>query len=207
MEEIVRNINSPAWWFTGVFFILVGLIISGLVKKWIPSLFSYLSESTSLFARGLFRKLRLKYKLRIKSARFDDVLVLREIIKSYILLALFLLSVLIFFSTLTGLSIDFELSRRSLDKENLYRFVFLLTVVVFTTVAASCFPLRGQIKPQLTAGARLHRLLSRIIDSRPSSTVTDTGVSMVKPACSSQVPFRSRKGVIGLPLQGLLFRV
>tara|TARA_R100000501_G_scaffold2927_1_gene6795 strand:- start:8289 stop:8621 length:333 start_codon:yes stop_codon:yes gene_type:complete len=47
----------------------------------------------------------------------------------------------------------------------------------------------------------------RMIESRPSSTVTDTGVSMVNPACSSQVPFRRRKGVIGLPLQGLLFRV
>ena len=62
----------------------------------------------------------------------------------------------------------------------------------------------GERDPDLWPGPTVYR---RTIESRPSSTVTDTGVSMVNPACSSQVPFRRRKGVIGFPLQGLLFSV
>lgn len=37
MSQILQNIASIEWWFTGVFFILLGIFISKLVQSWIPN--------------------------------------------------------------------------------------------------------------------------------------------------------------------------
>jgi hypothetical protein len=130
MQEILNNAQNPAWWFTGVFFILVGLIISVLIKKWIPAFLGILSEKTTFVARGLFRRLRLNRLKKIKRIRFDDVLVTREIIKNYSYLILYIISILVVLTGLISTAIDFETSMESLTIEKRKEFFQLVAVIV-----------------------------------------------------------------------------
>ncbi len=37
MDQISNNLADPTWWFTGIFFILLGILLTKLVLSWIPS--------------------------------------------------------------------------------------------------------------------------------------------------------------------------
>lgn len=166
MKDIITNMYSPSWWFTGIFFIFVGLLISKLVQSWIPSLLGYLSAQTTFIARGQIRRFRIRYKKLIKSLRFDDVLVLREIIKGYIFLALFLLSILIAFSTITSLSIGFELSQEKLNTAVLSEFSqFLICAILLVYILQILYLLQAFFVKKLL----LHRGRVRIRNQSNSS--------------------------------------
>ena len=37
MEQITNNLANPSWWFTGIFFIVLGIVLTKLVINWIPN--------------------------------------------------------------------------------------------------------------------------------------------------------------------------
>ncbi|EGR3106901.1 hypothetical protein DQ100_24625, partial [Vibrio parahaemolyticus] len=56
MEQIIHNLKDPSWWFTGVFFVVLGIVLTWIVPR-VSRLFPYYKVE---FARR--RKLqRLKF--------------------------------------------------------------------------------------------------------------------------------------------------
>lgn len=45
MEQVLVNLQSPSWWFTGMFFILAGVLITQLISNWIPAYIKGLGRS------------------------------------------------------------------------------------------------------------------------------------------------------------------
>jgi hypothetical protein len=39
MEQILKNLNDPSWWFTGVFFVVLGILLTKLLFNWIQRCF------------------------------------------------------------------------------------------------------------------------------------------------------------------------
>ncbi|MBQ4677002.1 hypothetical protein H9X88_12090 [Aeromonas hydrophila] len=70
MDEIVMNLKSPAWWFTGIFFVAL--------FKLLPVLTSPLKGRTKMFFRGL----RLKQAKFIMANRHNLAAVNYQSIKS-----------------------------------------------------------------------------------------------------------------------------
>jgi type III secretory pathway component EscS len=108
MDGILENLRDPSWWFTGLFFIVVGLIIAGFSRRWVVPGLGGLATRVPYFARLFVRGCRLRRLRRIKSARLDGVLAIREIVKSYVFLMLFLLSAWVFFATFLGVLLNVE---------------------------------------------------------------------------------------------------
>ena len=69
MEQIYQNLLNPAWWFTGVFFILLGVLI-----KWIFGI-------TPSITRRIYRLSRCKKLRYLKNTRWSLVSVNYEIAK------------------------------------------------------------------------------------------------------------------------------
>ena len=59
MEKIITKLADPSWWFTGVFFILLGLLIAWIIKK-IPSAF-----------RAITRNVDARTLRKIKNTRWN----------------------------------------------------------------------------------------------------------------------------------------
>lgn len=38
MEQIITNLSDPSWWFTGVFFVGIGILVKNLPIGWLTSL-------------------------------------------------------------------------------------------------------------------------------------------------------------------------
>lgn len=36
MDQILENLQDPSWWFTGIFFLLVGMILTRALSSWLP---------------------------------------------------------------------------------------------------------------------------------------------------------------------------
>ncbi|TNJ17189.1 hypothetical protein CF112_19520 [Aeromonas hydrophila] len=70
MDEILLNLKNPAWWFTGIFFVVL--------FKLLPVLTSVLKGRTKMFFRGL----RLKQAKFIRANRHNLAAVNYQSIKS-----------------------------------------------------------------------------------------------------------------------------
>jgi hypothetical protein len=86
MDTILTNLNDPSWWFTGVFFIVIALLIPKAIT------FVY---AIPLHAKGFKRKFKLKNMKRVRGIRHDDTKVLMESIKTSAWMIVFILSILI----------------------------------------------------------------------------------------------------------------
>ena len=84
MEQIYQNLLNPAWWFTGVFFILLGVLI-----KW---LFGIAPSIT----RRVYRLSRCKKLRYIKNNRWSSVSVNYEIAKAQSWFIVFFISCVTF---------------------------------------------------------------------------------------------------------------
>jgi uncharacterized membrane protein len=75
MEQILNNLADPSWWFTGIFFVLIGIILTKLVINWIPNiwdrLYKYFPEQLRKFNR--WNKKRIL--LMVKNNRQKDMMV------------------------------------------------------------------------------------------------------------------------------------
>ena len=73
MDQILINLQDPSWWFTGVFFVLVGILITKIVFTWLPKLWRYISK---LIPKATLRITRWKEKtilLRVKRYRQHQI--------------------------------------------------------------------------------------------------------------------------------------
>lgn len=73
MEQILKNLNDPSWWFTGMFFVLVGLFLTKLLFNWFPSLLRSVSRKIPVYGDKLSRRFRLKILKAIKRNRQHQV--------------------------------------------------------------------------------------------------------------------------------------
>lgn len=54
MEQILINLNDPSWWFTGLFFVIIGIIfskiskISEIISKILPAVGKHISDIDKL---------------------------------------------------------------------------------------------------------------------------------------------------------------
>lgn len=69
MEQIIKNLNDPSWWFTGVFFVLVGLLLTKLLFDWVPSVFKSISSKIPVYGDMLSRRLRMRMLKAVKKNR------------------------------------------------------------------------------------------------------------------------------------------
>ncbi|WP_434145329.1 hypothetical protein [Photobacterium leiognathi] len=91
MDKIYQNLQTPEWWFTGVFFILFGLFLGWGVKK-IPSIFK------KFFRWSKYRNLKF-----VKTKRWCLASIQREIAKAQ---ARFIIFAFSFFSFLGWLAYE-----------------------------------------------------------------------------------------------------
>jgi len=62
MEQIIRNLSDPSWWFTGVFFTVIGLILAFLVGTLIPRAWSFIPVIGKKLTRWKERKILIRIK-------------------------------------------------------------------------------------------------------------------------------------------------
>ena len=73
MEQILKNLSDPSWWFTGIFFVVVGILLFKLLFSWIPRVWKSLSKYFPEKLRGLNRWDEKKILLIIKNSRQKDM--------------------------------------------------------------------------------------------------------------------------------------
>lgn len=73
MEQILKNLQDPSWWFTGVFFILVGILLTKLIFDWLPKLFLRIYKYIPDVLRRISRANERRVLLQIKNYRQRDM--------------------------------------------------------------------------------------------------------------------------------------
>lgn len=93
MEEILLNLRSPAWWFTGTFFVLLFKILPNLTEL-------FKKKAMPIFkgrAKKLIRGIRLKHAIYIKSNRHNLAAVNYQSMKSQSYFVVYVLVCLTYF--------------------------------------------------------------------------------------------------------------
>ncbi len=107
MEQIWTNLETPSWWFTGIFFIVVGWCLKQLAFNWLPYLLSrfarYIPEKVTAFTRWKERRVLIE----IKNARQRDMEVVWYIGRYW---ALFISSMLYLGFVLTYFSLSADVT-------------------------------------------------------------------------------------------------
>lgn len=101
MEQILKNLTDPSWWFTGVFFVVFGVILTKLVINWIPLLWEKLSEYLPERLNKFNRWNKKRVLLFVKNNRQKDMKIVWLIGRywgSAIVTSLLVALVLIYFS-------------------------------------------------------------------------------------------------------------
>ncbi|GAA4495137.1 hypothetical protein [Pseudaeromonas paramecii] len=73
MEQILKNLNDPSWWFTGVFFVLVGTLLTKLLFNWIPRAVLNVSTKIPTYAYRLSMRLKILMLKTVKNNRQHEV--------------------------------------------------------------------------------------------------------------------------------------
>ncbi len=94
MEKILTNLQDPSWWFTGIFFVLFGLVLSAFIRYGIPFLSRIFIQIIPGYKTTLKRTVRLKWLRKIRRIRSDDILVIQQIIQENGYFILFLIACL-----------------------------------------------------------------------------------------------------------------
>ncbi|MBN7771367.1 hypothetical protein KUV44_12525 [Marinobacter daepoensis] len=73
MDQILVNMKDPSWWFTGVFFVLVGIFLTKLASDWLPRAWVYLGRVIPHVTRKIQRWRERKILLRVKRFRQYEI--------------------------------------------------------------------------------------------------------------------------------------
>ncbi len=84
MHKIYENLSDPSWWFTGVFFVVLALLLAWMVKK-LP----FIREKVS-------RRVKLKMLKRIRKERWSAELVNYQINKLQSRYIIFIITCLVY---------------------------------------------------------------------------------------------------------------
>ncbi len=125
MDVIVSNLKDSSWWFTGIFFILVGLLLTAFLTKWLPKWYRKAATHVPSLLNQLARRRRLTMLRRIRSRRFHPLLVIREISRTD---AIFVLTSVMGVLVLVGYS--------SVRQEELTTFKSLSRIIMFIPLYA-----------------------------------------------------------------------
>lgn len=88
MEQILKNLNDPSWWFTGIFFVLVGLFLTKVLFTWLPSGLKSISNKIPVYQGLLSRRLKLRMLKAVKRNRQHEVRVNWVIAKHWSLITI-----------------------------------------------------------------------------------------------------------------------
>jgi len=91
MEQILINLNDPSWWFTGIFFILIGLLIVKLFAVIIPKIWSYFSKIIPKFSSRINRWLKLRQTRIVKLRRQHQIRIVWQIGRFWSLFTVFIM--------------------------------------------------------------------------------------------------------------------
>lgn len=73
MEQVLININDPSWWFTGLFFVIVGIIFPKLLSAWIPRGWKYIAKLIPKITENVQRWKEKRILLTVKRYRQHQV--------------------------------------------------------------------------------------------------------------------------------------
>ena len=102
MEQILLNLQSPDWWFTGTFFVLLGLVFSFLISKVLPAVWRKISIILPRLTKRFSRRSKCKQLRKIKRYRQHEVRVYWLICRYWalvVLAALFMVYICITYAT------------------------------------------------------------------------------------------------------------
>ncbi|MBS0045158.1 hypothetical protein KFE26_23205 [Shewanella sp. M16] len=111
MDQILENLKSPSWWFTGVFFILVGILLTKVFTKWLPYIWIYVAQRVPKLTRRFQRWKELKVLKRVKRYRQHQTEVMWLISKFWSLMTVFTIYTVF-------IMVSFSLSTEVADKSN-----------------------------------------------------------------------------------------
>lgn len=73
MDQIFINLTDPSWWFTGIFFLIIGILLANLFSKWLPKLFKVFSIFLPIASKKIFRMIKKKNLVRVKKYRQHEI--------------------------------------------------------------------------------------------------------------------------------------
>ena len=73
MDQILKNMEDPSWWFTGIFFILMGILLTKLTFSWLPIAWNKISKLIPVISRKITRWKEREVLLTIKRYRQHEV--------------------------------------------------------------------------------------------------------------------------------------
>ena len=113
MENIIQNVHNPEWWFSGLFFLILSLIVTKAVDSWIPKVWEKLTFYVPVIKKGLVRKTRLKRINELRKNRTSHLFITWLIGRFFILCLLSILYfcfILIYFLLLKEYSFKGEIA-------------------------------------------------------------------------------------------------
>jgi hypothetical protein len=125
MEQILTNIKDPSWWFTGVFFLVVGILLTKLLSTWIPSIWKYISKLVPRMTRRIQRRKERRILIRVKRYRQHQIKVNWLISKYWALVTLFIMYA-------GFLAVSFSLSSEIDEKTTEIRKLLPLVLPIYT---------------------------------------------------------------------------
>jgi hypothetical protein len=69
VDRIINNLQTPSWWFDGIFFVVIAILLPKIASTWAPQLWRYLSSIIPAYSMRLSRGRQLKSLKTIKANR------------------------------------------------------------------------------------------------------------------------------------------
>ena len=89
MEQIIIDLNNPAWWFRGVFFIFAAIFLNKLFFSWFPAWWRMAYAFMPKIAKRVVRHEKRRVLLVVKRYRQHEVLVTHLISRYWALATVF----------------------------------------------------------------------------------------------------------------------
>lgn len=124
MDQILNNLQDPSWWFTGIFFLLVGILITKALSSWLPKIWKFIAKLVPRITRRVQRWKERKILKRVKRYRQHQTEVVWLTTRFWSLMTLF--------SMYAGfLAISFSLSPEVANKSTEIKKLFPLVLPIY----------------------------------------------------------------------------
>ena len=108
MNQILVNIKNPEWWFTGLFFLVIGILLTKAINSWLPAIWRKITYYIPSLKRGATRWLRLRLLKKVRNCRSKDLYInwiIGRYLASFSLFVIYSGFVVFYFAT----SVDFSI--------------------------------------------------------------------------------------------------
>jgi|SRR5690554_4144131 len=124
MDQILDNLHDPSWWFTGIFFVLVGILLTKALSSWLPKILKVIAKLVPRITRRVQRWKERKILIRVKRYRQYQTEVVWLTTRYWSLMTLF--------TMYAGfLAISFSLSPEVADKSTEIKKLFPLVLPIY----------------------------------------------------------------------------